>query len=104
MDKRSEAIEKREASFTAKEEQLKQREKKVDELSQTTCTGTRKNLRTYLRTGAKEYLLKTVEEDVKHDTAKMIKEMEAQAKEEADKEGKGMCCHCYPEMCSRSCS
>ena len=29
---------------------------------------------------AKEYLLKTVEEDVKHDTAKMIKEMEAQAK------------------------
>ena len=37
---------------------------------------------------AKEYLLKTVEEDVKHDTAKMIKELEAQAKEEADKKAK----------------
>ena len=33
-------------------------------------------------------MLKTVEEDVKHDTAKMIKELEAQAKEEADKKAK----------------
>ena len=30
---------------------------------------------------AKEYLLKTVEEDVKLDTAKLIKEMEHRAKE-----------------------
>ena len=37
---------------------------------------------------AKEYLLKTVEEDVKHDTAKMVKEMEARAKEEANKKAK----------------
>ena len=37
---------------------------------------------------AKEYLLKTVEEDVKHDTAKMVKELETQAKEEADKKAK----------------
>lgn len=37
---------------------------------------------------AKEYLLKTVEEDVKIDTAKMIKEMEAQAKEEVNKKAK----------------
>ena len=32
-----------------------------------------------------EYLLKSVEEDVKHDTAKLIKELENKAKEEADK-------------------
>ncbi len=32
---------------------------------------------------AKDYLLKTVEEDVKLDTAKLIKEMEHKAKEEA---------------------
>ena len=37
---------------------------------------------------AKEYLLKTVEEDVKHDTAKMVRELESQAKEEADKKAK----------------
>ena len=34
---------------------------------------------------AKEYLLKTVEEEVKHETAVMVKEMESQAREEADK-------------------
>ena len=37
---------------------------------------------------AKEYLLKTVEEDVKLDTAKLIKEMETRAKEEASKKAR----------------
>ena len=83
LDKRSEAIEKREASFTAKEEQLKQREKKVDELSQQRVQELER-ISGLTSEQAKEYLLKTVEEDVKHDTAKMIKEMEAQAKEAAD--------------------
>jgi ribonuclease Y len=39
---------------------------------------------------AKEYLLKTVEDDVKHDTAIMIKEYEAKAKDEADKKAKDL--------------
>ena len=87
LDKRSEAIEKREASFTAKEEQLKQREKKVDELSQQRVQELER-ISGLTSEQAKEYLLKTVEEDVKHDAAKMIKELEAQAKEEADKKAK----------------
>ena len=87
LDKRSKAIEKREASFTAKEEQLKQREKKVDELSQQRVQELER-ISGLTSEQAKEYLLKTVEEDVKHDTAKMIKELEAQAKEEADKKAK----------------
>ena len=37
---------------------------------------------------AKEFLLKTVEDDVKLDTAKLIKEMETRAKEEAGKKAK----------------
>ena len=37
---------------------------------------------------AKEYLLKTVEDEVKHDTAVMIKTLESRAKEEADKKAK----------------
>ena len=87
LDKKSEAIERREAGFTAKEEELRQREAKVEELSQQRVQELER------KTGltseqAKEYLLKTVEEDVKHDTAKMIKELEAQAKEEADKKAK----------------
>ncbi len=37
---------------------------------------------------AKEYLLRSVEAEVKHDTARMIKELEKKAKEEADKKAK----------------
>jgi ribonuclease Y len=37
---------------------------------------------------AKEYLIKTVEEEVKHETALLIKEMDSRAKEEADKKAK----------------
>ena len=89
VDKRSEAIEQREAKFTAKEEQLRHREEKVEELSQ-------KRLQELERISgltseqAKEYLLKTVEDDVKHDTAKMVRELEAQAKEEADKKAQAI--------------
>ena len=87
LDKRSDAMEKREAGFTAKEEQLKAREAKVDELSRQRVQELER-ISGLTSEQAKEYLLKTVEEDVKHDTAKMIKEMEAQAKEEADKKAK----------------
>ena len=87
LDKKSEAIERREAGFTAKEEELKQREAKVKELSQQRVQELER-ISGLTSEQAKEYLLKTVEEDVKHDTAKMIKELEAQAKEEADKKAK----------------
>ena len=87
LDKKTEAIERREAGFTAKEEELKQREAKVEELSQQRVQELER-ISGLTSEQAKEYLLKTVEEDVKHDTAKMIKELEAQAKEEADKKAK----------------
>ena len=87
LDKKADAIEKREAGFTAKEEQLRQREAKVEELSKQRVQELER-ISGLTSEQAKEYLLKTVEEDVKHDTAKMIKELEAQAKEEADKKAK----------------
>ena len=87
LDKKSEAIEKREAGFAAKEEQLRQREAKVDELSKQRVQELER-ISGLTSEQAKEYLLKTVEDDVKHDTAKMIKELEAQAKEEADKKAR----------------
>ncbi len=88
LDKKAEAIEKREAGFTAKEEQLRAREAKVEELSKQRVQELER-ISGLTSEQAKEYLLKTVEDDVKHDTAKMIKEMEAQAKEEAEKKAKG---------------
>ena len=87
LDKKSEAIERREAGFTAKEEELKQREAKVEELSQQRVQELER-ISGLTSEQAKEYLLKTVEEDVKHDTAKMVKELETRAKEEADKKAK----------------
>ena len=75
VEKRSDALEHRENKLSSKEEQLRQREARV-EISGLTSEQ------------AKEYLLKTVEEDVKHDTAKMVRELESQAKEEADKKAK----------------
>ena len=87
LDKKADAIEKREAGFTAKEEQLRQREAKVEELGRQRVQELER-ISGLTSEQAKEYLLKTVEDDVKHDTAKMIKEVEAQAKEEADKKAK----------------
>ncbi len=87
VDKRSEAIEQREAKFTAKEEQLRKREEKVEELSKQRLQELER-ISGLTSEQAKEYLLKTVEDDVKHDTAKMVRELEAQAKEDADKKAK----------------
>ena len=87
LDKKSDAIERREAAFTAKEEHLRQREAKVEELSKQRVQELER-ISGLTSEQAKEYLLKTVEEDVKHDTAKMIKELETQAKAEADKKAK----------------
>ncbi len=87
VDKRAELIEQREANFIAKEEQLKQREAKAEELSRQRVQELER-ISGLTSEQAKEYLLKTVEEDVKHDTAKLIKELETQAKEEAGKKAK----------------
>lgn len=87
LDKKLESIERREAGFAAKEEEINKQKAQIAKLNE-------ERLRELERISgltseqAKEYLLKTVEEDVKHDTAKLIKEMESKAKEEADKKAK----------------
>ena len=87
VEKRSDALEHRENKLSSKEEQLRQREARVEELSQKRVQELER-ISGLTSEQAKEYLLKTVEEDVKHDTAKMIRELESQAKEEADKKAK----------------
>ena len=87
LEKRSEALNQRESAFTSREEAMKQREAKVEELSRQRVQELER-ISGLTSEQAKDYLLKTVEDDVKHDTAKMVKELEAQAKEEADKKAK----------------
>ncbi|MEF9916257.1 MAG: ribonuclease Y [Lachnospiraceae bacterium] len=87
LEKKSEVIEQREANFAAKEEAMKQREVKIEEL-QAKRVQELERISGLTSEQAKEYLLKTVEQDVKHDTAKLIKELDNQAKEEAGKKAK----------------
>ena len=87
IDKKADAIEKREASLASREESLNRMKEEVSRLNEQRVQELER-ISGLTSEQAKEYLLKTVEEDVKHDTAKMIKELEAQAKEEADKKAK----------------
>ncbi len=87
LDRKLEAIEKREAGFAAKEEEINKQKEKVAKLNEERIQELER-ISGLTSEQAKEYLLKTVEEDVKIDTAKLIKEMEHKAKEEADKKAK----------------
>lgn len=87
LDKKLEAIERREQSFAAKEEDIKRQKAEVAKLNEERIQELER-ISGLTSEQAKEYLLKTVEEDVKLDTAKMIKEMETKAKEEAGKKAK----------------
>ncbi|MBQ8813239.1 MAG: ribonuclease Y [Lachnospiraceae bacterium] len=87
VEKKSEALEKKEASLASKEDSLNKKHKEIEALYAKEIQELEK-ISGYTSEQAKEYLLKTVEDDVKHDTAKMIKEMEARAKEEAGKKAK----------------
>ena len=89
LDKKIESLEKKEAKVTAKETEIDKlknelatiKDQKVKELE---------NISGLTPEQAKEYLLRTVEDDVKHETAVMIKEYEARAKDEAGKKAKDL--------------
>ena len=87
VDKKADAVEKREAECTAKVAELQKREKKVDELEQ---KGVQELERISGLTSdqAKDELLKSVEDDVKVDVARLYKELENRAKEDAGKKAK----------------
>ena len=87
VDKKADVVEKREAECTAKIAELQKREKKVEELEQ---KGVQELERISGLTSdqAKDELLRSVEDDVKVDVARLYKELEHKAKDEADKKAK----------------
>ena len=87
VDKKADAVEKREAECTARYAELQKKEKRVDELEQ---RGVQELERVSGLTSeqAKEELLRSVEDDVKVDVARLYKELENRAKEEAGKKAK----------------
>lgn len=87
VDKKLESIEKREAGFAAKEEEINRQKAEVAKLHEERVQELER-ISGLTSEQAKDYLLKTIEDDVKLDTAKLIKEMENKAKEEAGKKAK----------------
>ena len=87
IDKKSDAIEKKEASLLAKEEELSKQKEKIAKLNEERVQELER-ISGLTSEQAKEYLLKIVEDEVKHETAILIKELETRAKEEADKKAK----------------
>lgn len=87
VDKKAEAVEKREAECTVRLAELQKKEKRAEELEQ---KGVQELERVSGLTSdeAKEELLKSVEDDVKVDVARLYKELESRAKEEAGKKAK----------------
>lgn len=87
VDKKSDMLEKKENALAAKEEQLAKRRTEVENLGEQRMKELER-ISGLTSEQAKDLLLKTVEEDVKLDTAKLIKELETRAKEEASKKAK----------------
>ena len=87
VDKKADQLERRETSLTAKEEDLKKKRAEAEKL-----LGQRvqelERISGLTSEQAKEYLLKTVEDEVKIDTAKLYKELESRAKEDAGKKAR----------------
>ena len=87
VEKKADALEKREAGLQQREDALTKRSAEVDTLYDRGIQELEK-ISGLTSDQAKEYLLKSVEDDVKHDTAKLVKELENKAKEEADRKAK----------------
>ena len=87
VDKKLEQIERREQSLASREDSLNKKKEEVNKLNE-------QRLRELERISgltseqAKEYLLKVVEEEVKHETAIKIKEMDMRVREEAGKKAR----------------
>jgi ribonuclease Y len=87
LDRKTEALEKKEARLSQKESELDKVKQEVEEFHSRQLQELEK-ISGLTSEQAKEYLIKTVEEEVKHETALLIKELESKAKEEADKKAK----------------
>ncbi|MCM1209081.1 MAG: Rnase Y domain-containing protein, partial [Ruminococcus sp.] len=87
LDRKSEAVEKKEAALNKRENELNAIKSEIADL-EAKRTQELERISGLTSEQAKEYLLKTVEDEVKHEAAVMIKELETRAKEEADKKAK----------------
>lgn len=87
LDRKAEALEKKEEMVAKKEQEVNRLNEKVTELYNTQVAELER-ISGMTTEEAKEYLLNKVKEEIRHEMAMMIKEIEMQAKEEAQKKAK----------------
>ncbi|GFR35289.1 ribonuclease Y [Thermobrachium celere] len=87
LDKKVEALEAREENLTKKQQEIQELQEQLNEVYKKQIQELERiaNLTTE---EAKEIILSNVREEVKHDAAMLIKEIETKAKEEADKKAR----------------
>ncbi len=87
LDRKGDSLEKRESQLASRGDKLNKRQAEVDALSEKRVQELER-ISGLTSEQAKDYLLKTVEDEVKHETAMLVKELETRAKEEAGKKAK----------------
>lgn len=87
LDKKLESADRKEQSLIAREERIEKEKQEVAKLNEQRVQELER-ISGLTSQQAKEYLLKTVQDDVKADAAKYVKERLAEAKDEADKKAK----------------
>jgi len=87
VDKKTEMLERREQSLTAKEDNLAKQKEEVAQLGEKRIQELER-ISGLTSDQAKDYLLKLVEDEVKHETAVKLKEMDLQLREESSKRAK----------------
>lgn len=84
LDRKMDSLEKKEDALNSKESSLEKTQARIDELHQKQLTELER-ISSLTSEEARTILLANTEEEIKHETAMMIKELEQQAKDEADK-------------------
>ncbi len=87
IDKKSNALERREASLSSREEELKKKSVEIETIHEQKMQELER-ISGLTSDQAKDLLLKSVEDEVKTDTARLYKELEGRAKEDAAKKAK----------------
>lgn len=89
IDRKLNGIERREQELTKKEHSMNEKHKEIDEYLQKQVAELEK-ISGYSREEARHLLLEEIEKDVRKDASAMISQVEAEAKEEADKRAKNI--------------
>lgn len=87
LDRKTESIERKEETFTKKEQEIESRLNKIAEL-QVQKVAELEKLSGMTSDEARQILLSNIEEEIKHEAAMLIKEIETRAKEEGEKKAR----------------